>query len=145
MKPNSSRRGLYLLFFLLLSLAGCSKDDVTPSSDTKSRLIGRWRLQQTSGGIGGGTQPADPARRQELVFTEDGQAQFLVNGTAEITTGYAVRQVQVPSTGKEEVVVNFGAPLSSYQMVMTIRQLTATQLSLDEAYDDGRRYDYIRP
>lgn len=144
MKAASIFSRLRVLLGLLLCLTGCGKEDVAPS-DVKTRIIGRWLLQQTSGGLAGGTRAADPNQRRELVFTMDGKAQFLLNGNTEVPTGYAIRQAYVALTGKEETIVDFGAPLSSYAMNMIVLALSPTKLSLQEAFTDGQRYDYTRP
>ena len=138
--PNLS----ILLLLFVLSLTGCSKEEVGPTQ-AESLIIGRWQLQQTSGGIGGGTRPADPNNKKELVLTADGKAQFLRNGMTEIPTGYVIKREFVALTGKQETIIDFGSPLSSYAADMIIVELTATRLSLQEAYTDGQRYDYTRP
>jgi hypothetical protein len=132
-----------MFFLLMLSIASCSKEDIAPS-DVQSRIIGRWTLQQTSGGISGSMQPANPNQKRELIFTSDGRAEFLLNGKTEVPTGYTIQEKYNTLTGKQETIVDFGAPLSSYAMSMTILELTPLKLTLQEDYADGQRYDYSR-
>lgn len=136
--------GFLFSLTLLLVLAGCGKQEVSPVAQ-QALIVGRWQLRQTSGGIGGGTRPADPNQKRELVLTADGRAQFLLNGAVEVPTGYAVRRAYLPLTSQQETIVDFGAPASSYANTMIIRELTATKLLLQEAYADGFNYEYGRP
>ena len=62
--------GLVVLFL------GCSSDDVTPKNKIGSGIVGRWRLFETSGSIGGGSQyitPIPTKPLQALTFNSQGQ------------------------------------------------------------------------
>lgn len=142
MKTASSLK-LYLLMLTLSTfsvLTSCQKNDATPEPSTA--LIGRWKLLQTSGGLAGGTWPADPKQKQELILNNDGRAQFLLNGTVVRTTTYTVLEAKSLLTQQTQKMLYFGAANDSTRLL--IEELTATNLSLSEDAFDGMGQRYAR-
>lgn len=129
-----------LLCYLVAGLASCSKADVSPEKEMATLLVGRWKAVKYSGGITGGTFPADPARKQEIIFSSTGQALFLLNGTVTSTSSYALTQVISNLTGKTETFVTYGG--ASYGS--RLEQLTPTALGLADDFPDGFGITYQR-
>lgn len=140
---------MYRLFRLLLApallglttLASCQKARVTPDNALSTSIVGRWDLTQTSGGIAGGTRPANPAQRQELEFAANGQARTLLNGVPTITAAYTLTQRVAYLTRRPETFLEFPAPPVGTAF---ITELSATTLVLSQDGNDGITATYRR-
>lgn len=133
-----------LLGFLLIacaSLTACKKDDASPGTPTANILVGRWELVQSSGGIAGGTYPADPARKQEIIFNGNGQASFLLNGTTTSSSAYSLAQATSYLTGQNQTFVIYGAAGNRGYF---LSELSAFTLSLSDDNPDGFTATYKR-
>ena len=134
-----------LLATALLIISGftsCQKAQIAPTTQTDALLVGRWYLTQTSGGIGGGTQPANPQQRYEMVFGADGQAQMLLNGTPTATSTYTLAQAVAATTQRTETFISYTGPqLNGHPF---IGQLSATTLVLSDDNPDGLGTTYQR-
>lgn len=123
---------------LSLGLASCNKHcdpTPTPEQNATDSLVGRWELTQTTGGIAGGTTPADPARRRELLIDANGQLSLLLNGAVERTVPYQLMQRTSYLTRQSETFL--------YEITF-IKQRTATNLVLVEDANDGFTHTYVR-
>lgn len=140
---HPSFRSLSLIGALLGSgvFAACQKAQVEPDSQN-SLIVGRWELTQTTGGIGGGTRPADPAQRREIEFAANGQAQVLLNGTPTTTAAYTLSQRVAYLTQRPETFLNFPAPATGSSPF--IAELSATTLALSQDGNDGITATYRR-
>ncbi|WP_046243255.1 hypothetical protein [Hymenobacter terrenus] len=129
----------------LVSVTGCKKESVSPeaAATTTTLLLGRWELTKSSGGIAGGTYPADSARKQEIIFTTNGQTQSLLNGVVTNTASYSLIKAPSYATGKTErfLFVNQGSNNISSQL---IEQVSATDLVLADDYADGMARHYTK-
>lgn len=129
----------------LTTVAACHKAQVGPTDTQASRLVGRWQLTQTSGGIAGQTQPADPQQLREIVFGADGQAQDLLNGTPIATSTYTLVQAVSATTQRTETFISFAGPCMNGRSY--ISELSATTLALSDDNPDGLgvRYQRVMP
>ena len=152
---RSIRRAAPILILLAASLGACHKVEVVPEApkpticfpptpaNAAAQLVGRWELTQTSGGLDGRTHPADPARKQEIVFTAAGQASFLLNGVVTHTGPFLVVQATSYLTRKPETFVNFD-PASATRPLPFIERLSASELKLAIDANDGGGSRYVR-
>lgn len=136
----SFRPLLAAAFVSLSALAACQKTPVEPAGPIS--IVDRWELTQTSGGIGGGTQPANPQRLVEVVFTSSGQAQFLLNGVPTATANYSLVTAPAQTTGHSETFIAYGSPAPTPHQF--IAELTATSLVLRDDNPDGQDLYYRR-
>lgn len=125
-----------------LATAACQKAAVEPANQPAPTIVGRWALVQTSGGIGGGTRPADAQHYQEVEFMADGQARTLVNGTPTFTGAYALSPAVAYTTRRTESFLQFPAPQTGSNQF--IAELSATTLVLSEDFIDGQSVKYQR-
>lgn len=126
----------------LSTLSACQKAPVEPAAPVT--LVDRWELTQTVGGIGGGTQPADPQRLVEVIFSADGQAQFLLNGVPTDTATYSLVTAPAQTTGHPETFVAYGVPAPAPTPHQFIAELTAISLVLRDDNADGQTLYYRR-
>ena len=126
----------------LATFAACQKATVEPNNQPAPTIVGRWALVQTSGGIGGGTHPADPQRYQEVEFMADGQARALVNGMPTVTGAYTLSPAVAYVTRRTETFLQFPAPQMGSKQFIT--ELSATTLVLSEDFIDGQSVKYQR-
>ncbi len=124
----------------LSALSACQKTPIEPVAP--ATLVARWELTQTTGGIGGGTQPANPQQLVEVVFSASGQAQFLLNGVPTATASYSLVTAPAQTTGHPETFIEYGAPVPSTHQF--IAELTATTLVLRDDNPDGQDLHYRR-
>jgi hypothetical protein len=132
-------------FFLLLaagSLAACSKGSVSPEDQKADLLVGRWQLTQTDGGLTGQVQPADPAHRQEIVFDDNEQATFLLNGTASTKAKYLLFQANSFVNRRPQTFLAYGHRNGTSKEF--IERLSPNELVIVEDYADGRGFYYKR-
>ena len=119
----------------LATFSACQKAPVEPEKPQASGIVGRWALVQTSGGIAGGTRPADPRHLEGIEFTADGQALILLNGTPTATGTYTLSQAVAYNTRRPETFVDFtGLQLGGRSF---IEELSATTLLLSDDCADG--------
>ena len=133
-----------LLFIALLGAAtglpACQKTEAGPSETSSALVVGRWALTQTSGGIAGGTRPADPTQGIALELRADGQALLWRGGTPTPTT-YTLRDRASYLTQRPETFLEIpGSPDGS----AFIGELTATTLVLRQDANDGITTTYRR-
>ena len=147
---RSIRRAAPALIFLAASLGACQKAEVAPEpincfppAPTAAQLVGRWELIESVNGMSGGSYPADPARKQEIVFTAAGQASFLLNGVVTRTGPFSVVQATSYLTRKPETFVNFD-PASATRPLTFIEYLSASELKLAIDANDGGGSSYVR-
>ena len=142
---------LALSFLTAASLGACTKATVEPEmiscfpstqADAAARLIGRWELTQTAGGLAGRTQPADPTQKQEIVFGTDGKATFYLNGTVTRTAAFTLTQAVAYVTGQPQTYVVYDFSNSATRQF--IESLTPTTLVIADDYADGLGYTYSR-
>ena len=124
---RSMRRAAPILILLAASLGACHKVEVVPEApkpticfpptpaNAAAQLLGRWELTQTSGGLDGRTHPADPARKQEIVFSASGQVQLLLNGAVVATFQYSVANALSIATGSPQPFIISGTPGVAYR------------------------------
>lgn len=125
----------------LSTFTACQKAPVAPDSQAPS-LVGRWQLTQTSGGYGGGTQPANPQEVREVVFGADGQAQVLRNGTPTATGTYTLAQAVAATSQRTETFISYAGPqLGGHPY---IAELSAATLVLNDDHPDGFSVKYQR-
>lgn len=134
----------YTLFLLLTvsALAGCSKGAVSPEDQKADLLVGRWQLTQTDGGLTGQVHPADPARRQEIVFDDDKQATFLLNGAVSNKAKYVLFKANSFVNRRPQTFLAYGHRNGSEKEF--IERLSPNELVIVEDYTDGRGYYYTR-
>ena len=142
---------LVLAFLTAASLGACKKATVDPEmiscfpappADAAARLIGRWELTQTAGGLAGRTQPADPAQKQEIAFGTDGKAIFYLNGTVTRTAAFTLTQAVAYVTRQPQTYVVYDFSNSATKQF--IESLTPTTLVIVDDYADGIGYSYSR-
>jgi len=126
----------------LATFAACQKAAVEPANQPATTIVGRWALAQTSGGIGGGTRPADAQRYQEMEFTADGQARAMVNGTPVFMGPYTLSTAVAYTTRRSETFLEFPVPQTSGRPF--IAELSATTLVLSDDTSDGLTVTYQR-
>jgi hypothetical protein len=132
-------------FFLLLAaggLASCSKGSILPEDQKADLLVGRWQLTQTDGGLTGLVHPADPARRQEIVFDGDKHATFLLNGAVSNKAKYVLFKANSFVNRRPQTFLAYGHRNGSEKEF--IERLSANELVIVEDYTDGRGYYYTR-
>ncbi|MDO7852995.1 hypothetical protein [Hymenobacter convexus] len=132
-------------FFLLLAagaFAGCTKGSVSPEAEKADLLVGRWQLTQTDGGLTGQVSPANPAQRQEIVFDNNQQATFLVNGAVSHKARYTLFQANSYVNRRPQTFVAYGRRSGTEKAF--IERLSPNQLVIVEDYADGRGYYYTR-
>ena len=139
---QSFRPLLAAALFGVSAFTACQKAPVEPTNQPELTLVGRWQLAQTSGGIGGGTQPADPQLVREMVFGTDGQAQTLLNGTPNAVGTYTLTQAVAATTQRTETFVNYTGPQITGRPF--IAELSATTLVLSDDNPDGQHMKYQR-
>ncbi|MFD2720877.1 hypothetical protein ACFST9_19310 [Hymenobacter monticola] len=134
----------YALFLLLTAsgLAGCSKGAVSPEDQKADLLVGRWQLTQTDGGLTGQVHPADPAQRQEIVFDDDKQATFLLNGAVSTKAKYVLFKANSFVNRRPQTFLAYGRRNGSEKEF--IERLSPNELVIVEDYTDGRGYYYTR-
>lgn len=138
-----------LVLLLSAGLGACKKTEPVPQGNStapteataQSLLIGRWELVANSGGFSGGQRPADPARKQEMVFLFNGQAQLLLNGTVTNTVQYALSTKPV-ITGGTGVFITL-TPAADFSG-SAIYQLTGSELVLSQNMYDGFLFHFAR-
>ena len=152
---RSISRAAPALIFLAASLGACQKAEVAPRvpepticfpptpATAAAQLVGRWELIESVNGMSGGIYPADPARKQEIVFTAAGQASFLLNGVVTRTGPFSVVQATSYLTRKPETFVNFD-PASATRPLPFIERLSASELKLVIDANDGGGSRYVR-
>ncbi|MBJ6108199.1 hypothetical protein JAO73_04200 [Hymenobacter sp. BT523] len=123
-------------------LAGCSKGAVSPEDAQANLLVGHWELTQTDGGLSGKVTPANPARREEIIFTTDKQATFLLNGAVTAATPYSLFQANSYVNRRPQTFLRYGARTGSEKEF--IERVSATELVIVEDYADGLGYYYKR-
>lgn len=123
------------------AMTSCDQDAPTPEAPAESLLVGRWEFIQTSGGIAGYTTPADPDRKQEIVFGANGNVEFYLNGGLTTTNSYFTFNATSRNTGQPEPFVQYGPDAGSK---LRVQQLDASELLLSQDYADGFTYHYIR-
>lgn len=142
---------LALAFLTAASLGACKKATVGPKiidcfpttqADAAGRLVGRWELTQTSGGLAGRTQPADPAQKQEIVFGADGKATFYLNGTVTRAAVFTLTQAVAYVTRQPQTYVVYDFSNSATRQF--IDSLTPTTLVIADDFADGFGYTYCR-
>ena len=139
---QSFRPLLAVALFGLSTFTACQKASVEPTNQAETTLVGRWQLTQTSGGIGGSTQPADPRFVREMVFSADGQAQVFINGTPNVLGTYTLTQAVAATTQRTETFVNYaGSNMTGHPF---IAELSATTLVLSDDNSDGQHAKYQR-
>lgn len=138
---QSSRPLLFAALLVVSSFTSCQKTAVEPESSTPDSIVGRWELVQTSGGIGGGTRPADPAQRSELAFDAHGQARVLLNGALTTTAAYTLSQRVSYLTRRTETFLEFPASPAGSAF---IAELSTTTLALSQDGNDGITATYRR-
>lgn len=131
-----------LALLTVSALAGCSKGAVSPGDAEEKLLVGRWELTQTDGGLSGRVQPADPARKQEIIFGPDHRAAFLLNGAPTGTSTYSLFQANSYVNRRPQTFLSYG-PKSGTEKEF-IERVSASQLVIVEDYADGLGYYYIR-
>ncbi|MDO7849514.1 hypothetical protein Q5H92_24325 [Hymenobacter sp. M29] len=132
-------------FFLFLAaggFAGCAKGPFSPEDEKADLLVGRWQLTQTDGGLTGLVSQADPAHRQEIVFDDNKQATFLVNGTVSHKARYALFQATSYLNRRPQTFLAYGRRSGTEKEF--IERLSPNQLVIVEDYTDGRGYYYTR-
>lgn len=135
------------LGLLLVGSAACTKAGPAPEATLTSEtshdvlLVGRWVLSYTTGGFAGSTQPADPTRKQEIIFTSTGQASELLNGIVVSTSAYALTAAPAIN-GRTETFVTY-APNSNSPLCF-ISKLSASGLVLTQNAHDGFDLHYTR-
>lgn len=143
--PTMKRTFRFYSFFLLLAaggFAGCTKGSVSPEDEKADLLVGRWQLTQTDGGLTGQVNQADPAQRQEIVFDNNRQATFLVNGTVSHKAKYALFQANSYLNRRRQTFLSYGRRSGTEKEF--IERLSPNQLVIVEDYTDGRGYYYTR-
>ena len=140
MMYHSFRPLLAAALVSLSALAACQKTAVDPVAPIT--LVDRWELTQTTGGIGGGTQPANPQHLVEVVFSASGQAQFLLNGVPTATASYSLVTAPAQTTGHSETFIAYGSPAPTPHQF--IAELTAISLVLRDDNPDGQDLYYRR-
>lgn len=128
------------LGLLLIGTTACDKASPTPEKASSALLAGHWELTYTTGGLAGGTQPADPSRKQAIVFTSAGQSSILLNGTVISSSPFTLTQAPA-ITGRAETFVTYatGSTISSF-----INKLLTNELVLTENVYDGFDLHYTR-
>jgi hypothetical protein len=135
-------RSFFSLFLLVvLGLGGCKKEGPTPEAATQALLVGRWALVDVSGGFGGGTFPADPAQRREIIFTATSQVVGLRNGVLIGSARYSLYQADA-TTGTNKTFLRCSG-LPDF-VVGDIVQVSAAHLYLSDNNYDGFCAHYIR-
>lgn len=117
------------------SLSACSKDAAAPTAapTPEQLLVGRWQLVSSTNGMTGGSSPADPAQRFELVFTSAGHCTALLNGAVVKTGPYSLTK-RVSMLTKQPAIYLLTDP-GTLQVPQTVRvDAAALVLSID-AYD----------
>lgn len=134
----------YSFFLLLLAggLASCAKDSASPEDQTADLLIGRWQLTQTDGGLTGQVSPADPARRQEIVFDDDKQVTFLLNGAVSSKARYTLFKASSFVNRRSQTFLAYGHRNTTEKEF--IERLSPNELVIVEDYADGRGFYYTR-
>lgn len=139
-----AKSGILFLMLLLLSLGGCDKSDVNPVGKNEL-IVGRWQLRQTSGGLAGGTYPANSAHPQEMVLAADGQAQFLIDGTATAVATYTItRGVSLLTQKPVDILLFSGTGSVPAPEKLVIESVSAEDLYLSDDSFDGFGYHYRR-
>ena len=85
--------------------------------------------------------PADPTRKQEIVFTDAGKAEFLLNGVVTNTTSYSLTQATAYTTQRPQLFLSYTTAPALPQF---IEQITASSLVLADDGADGMGYTYAR-
>lgn len=139
---------LTLVVISTAGLGACQKAQVGPEvcisyprEDTSELLVGRWELTQTSGGLAGRVLPADPTRKQEIVFTVAGKAEFLLNGVVTNTTSYSLTQATAYITQRPQLFLSYATSPAPQQF---IEQISTSTLVLADDMTDGIGYTYAR-
>lgn len=130
-----------ILLFAFASLLSCSKDDASPENAANRLLVGRWELVETSGGLAGHTQPADPTQKQEIIFTAGGQVSFLLNNLTTSTSSYYLSQATAIN-GKNELFVNYSS--ASNFTKQYLQEASVFKMVLTDNMYDGFSYHFIR-
>ena len=137
-------RDLLIICVLLLfnsSLTSCESPSVAPESSAAALLVGRWELIQTDGGLDGRVHPADPTRKQEIVFEASGQAQIILNGATLQTYPYTLTQATTYVSGQPKTFVS--APNINARGQF-IERISASNLVLVDDFADGMGFYYTR-
>lgn len=128
------------VLFAGLALAGCKKETPAPEATAQALLLGRWELTDYSGGLAGGTHPADPAQRREIIFTATGQVTALLNGATTGTAPYTLSRADAITGRQELFLTTTGATLFATGFIL----VTASDLFVSDNMYDGFTRHYVR-
>lgn len=124
------------------AFTSCQKAQVAPTQHANDALLGHWYLAQTSGGIAGTTQPANPQQVQELIFMTNGQVQAIRNGAPTATSTYVLTQAVSATTQRTETFITYGNAQLGGRLLVS--ELSSNNLSLSEDHPDGLCVKYQR-
>ena len=133
---------LILSLWSFVGLTACKRQAATPKTSTEDLLAGHWELMRTAGGIAGREQPANPSRKQKIVFSPIHQVSWFLNGVVTSTARYSLFQATSFVSGQPQTFSFYNSP--SHQEKQFIEQTSATTLVIVDDHADEFGYYYVR-
>jgi hypothetical protein len=122
---------------LFIALNACEGRNLAPGK----AIVGRWEWVKSVGGIAGMTYKASENDHRQMVFTNKGDFEFLINGQSVSKRKYEVKKGRSISS-TEPVTMIFFVPDSTASPLSF--HVESDTLYLSDEFNDGFQSSYVR-